>query len=99
MSKTEKVFAVADQKYVGMIVAYPVSDGDDGYYAAKVEEPSETFAAEEWFTAEELHQAFVAGTLVIATEDGYERVTVVADEVYSGAESAVTANPGEATDK
>lgn len=94
MSKTEKVFAVADQKYVGMIVAYPVSDGSDGYYAAKVAEPNETFAAEEWFTDAELHQAFVAGTLVIATEDGYERVITVADGEYSGTESAVSANPG-----
>ena len=95
MSKTEKVFAVADQKYVGMTVAYPVSDGDDGYYAAKVAEPSETFAAEEWFTEAELHQAFVAGTLVIVTEDGYERVITVADGVYSGSEAAVAANPGD----
>jgi len=94
MSKTEKVFAVADQKYVGMTVAYPVSDGDDGYYAAKVAEPNETFAAEEWFTKEELFQAFVAGTLVAATEHGFERIVSVSGDDYAGSEAEFTYNPG-----
>lgn len=92
--KVEKVFAVADQKYVGMTVAYAV-DGD----AAKVPAPADPKVAAEWFTEDELYQAFVAGSLVIASvTDGevtaYERATTLTfaePNVYAGASASVSA--------
>lgn len=99
--KAEKVFEVAGQKNVGMTVAYAISDGSTGYYAAKILAPNETYAAAEWFTAAELYEAFVAGSLVIATVSSgsvatYERVSkmTVASTTYSGPTTTVGVNPG-----
>ena len=41
--KAEKVFEVAGQKNVGMTVAYAISDGSTGYYAAKILAPNATY--------------------------------------------------------
>ena len=90
--KAEKVFEVADQKHVGMTIAYAVSDGDDGYYASKVAEPE---ADDDYFTGEELFQAFVAGTLVAKTTDGYERIVTLDGGEYSGSTVSFADKPVE----
>lgn len=99
--KVEKVFETAGQKNVGMTVAYAISDGSTGYYAAKVLAPNETYNAAEWFTADDLYEAFIAGSLVIATISTgavatYERAVkmTVSSKTYSGTTTTVGVNPG-----
>jgi len=88
MSKVEKVFQVADQKNVGMVVAYPIELTGQYYLAAIPNPDTSEFKPEQWITLDAAKAAFVSGALVVCFIDGsdkeYDRVATMKVDATDG---------------